>query len=136
MQERVQRLAARLQKWVRLRRTATRDRKVAIMLYGFPPGVGAAGTAALLNVPRSLEVMLGALREEGYDLGHSSDPIDGEAIVAALTAQAWSLFLLGWMRAYSQMSMQCAWTSSSWCCYRCEMSRGVPTLRSGTLRQI
>lgn len=34
--------------------------------------------------------MLGALREEGYDLGPSSDPVDGEAIVAALTAQVWS----------------------------------------------
>ncbi len=28
------------------------DRKLAILLYGFPPGVGATGTAALLNVPR------------------------------------------------------------------------------------
>ena len=28
------------------------ERKVAILLYGFPPGVGATGTAALLQVPR------------------------------------------------------------------------------------
>ena len=28
--------------------------QVAIVLYGYPPGIGATGTAALLNVPRSL----------------------------------------------------------------------------------
>ena len=28
------------------------DRKVAMLLYGFPPNVGATGTAALLNVPK------------------------------------------------------------------------------------
>jgi cobalamin biosynthesis Mg chelatase CobN len=35
------------------------------------------GTAALLNVPRSLEAMLAALREEGYDLGRAVqvDPV-------------------------------------------------------------
>lgn len=64
----------------------TQDRKVAILLYGFPPGVGATGTAALLNVPRSLEHTLAALRREGYDVG-SEGAIDGEAIVSALQAQ-------------------------------------------------
>ena len=86
--ERVVRLAERLKKWVALRRTPPPERRLAILLYGFPPGVGAAGTAALLNVPRSLEAVLRALREQGYDLGPGSDAeIDGEAIVAALRAQ-------------------------------------------------
>ena len=62
------------------------DRKVAILLYGFPPGVGATGTAALLNVPRSLEKTLAALRQQGYNVG-TGGAIDGEAIVAALQAQ-------------------------------------------------
>lgn len=38
------------------RRKATSERKVSILMYGFPPGVGATGTAALLNVPRSMKV--------------------------------------------------------------------------------
>jgi CobN/Magnesium Chelatase len=59
---------------------------VAILLYGFPPGVGATGTAALLNVPRSLEKTLAALRQQGYSVG-TDGAIDGEAIVAALQAQ-------------------------------------------------
>jgi cobalamin biosynthesis Mg chelatase CobN len=39
------------------------ERKLAILVYGFPPGVGATGTAALLNVPKSLENLLASLRE-------------------------------------------------------------------------
>lgn len=38
------------------------ERKLAILVYGFPPGVGATGTAALLNVPKSLERLLETLR--------------------------------------------------------------------------
>lgn len=56
------------------------------MLYGFPPGVGSVGTAALLNVPSSLESVLARLRDEGYDLGTAPGaPLPGgEAIVSAL----------------------------------------------------
>lgn len=63
------------------------DRKLAILLYGFPPGVGATGTAALLNVPKSLEKALKSLQAEGYDLGLTSEEIDGEAIIAGLKLQ-------------------------------------------------
>ena len=40
----------------------SQERRLAVLLYGFPPGVGATGTAALLNVPRSLAAMLNALK--------------------------------------------------------------------------
>lgn len=65
------------------------ERKLAILLYGFPPGVGATGTAALLNVPKSLEALLQQLAEQGYNLGQSANGgrIDGEAIVNALRMQ-------------------------------------------------
>ena len=43
-------------------------RKVAIVLYGFPPNAGAAGTAAYLAVFESLYNMLHAMKAEGYDL--------------------------------------------------------------------
>jgi magnesium chelatase subunit H len=45
------------------------ERRLAIVLYGFPPGYGATGTAALLNVPHSLMAVLKALKAEGYDVG-------------------------------------------------------------------
>jgi len=58
------------------------------MLYGFPPGVGATGTAALLNVPKSLEKLLESLRGEGYDLGleEGTQVPSGEDLVEALRA--------------------------------------------------
>ena len=62
--ERVTRLLHRIKKWTHLASTPAADRKLGILLYGFPPGVGAVGTAALLNVPESLEQTLKALRDQ------------------------------------------------------------------------
>ena len=77
--ERVQRLTGRIKTWVNLRQTPPADRKISIILYGFPPGYGATGTAALLNVPRSLLKFLKALKEKGYTVGDL--PEDGEEII-------------------------------------------------------
>ena len=77
--ERVQRLVARLQKWIILRQKPAAERKVAIILYGFPPGYGATGTAALLNVPRSLLKFLQVLKDRGYTVGDL--PEDGEELI-------------------------------------------------------
>ncbi|TVS06214.1 MAG: DUF3479 domain-containing protein [Cyanobium sp. PLM2.Bin73] len=80
--ERLRRLTGRLNAWIRLRRTPPPQRRLAIVLYGFPPGYGATGTAALLNVPASLMGLLEALRRQGYDLGDPADwPADGEELV-------------------------------------------------------
>ena len=65
----VRRLLARLKAKVRLRKKQAAERELAFICYGFPPNVGAVGTAALLNVERSLENVLLALHEGGYDLG-------------------------------------------------------------------
>ncbi|MGI0479249.1 cobaltochelatase subunit CobN [Geminocystis sp. CENA526] len=77
--ERVKRLTGRVNNWIKLRRKEKFDRKVAIILYGFPPGYGATGTAALLNVPKSLQKLLTALKEEGYNIDNI--PEDGEEIL-------------------------------------------------------
>jgi magnesium chelatase subunit H len=77
--ERVKRLTGRLKNWIQLRKTPASERKVAIILYGFPPGYGATGTAALLNVPRSLMKLLNGLKEQGYTVGEL--PADGEEII-------------------------------------------------------
>ncbi|MBD2065312.1 magnesium chelatase subunit H [Funiculus sociatus GB2-A5] len=77
--ERVQRLIGRLKKWISLRQKSTAERKIAIILYGFPPGYGATGTAALLNVPRSLLKFLHALKDQGYNIGEL--PEDGEELI-------------------------------------------------------
>ncbi|HEY9644578.1 MAG TPA: magnesium chelatase subunit H [Coleofasciculaceae cyanobacterium] len=77
--ERVQRLIHRVQNWVALRHKANAEKKLAIVLYGFPPGYGATGTAALLNVPKSLLNLLQALKEQGYAIGDLPD--DGETLI-------------------------------------------------------
>jgi magnesium chelatase subunit H len=66
--ERIEKLAARVQKQATLRRSQAADRKLAIVLFGFPPNAGAAGTAAYLSVFESLHNTLHALAAQGYDL--------------------------------------------------------------------
>ncbi|MEG3437576.1 magnesium chelatase subunit H [Pannus brasiliensis CCIBt3594] len=77
--DRVKRLTGRIKHWIALHKTPPAERKIAVILYGFPPGYGATGTAALLNVPRSLVKFLQALQEQGYNVGEI--PADGEEII-------------------------------------------------------
>jgi len=85
--ERVRKLTSRVKGWVRLRRTPKANRKIAVALYGFPPNVGAVGTAALLDVPKSLENLLKRLHSEGYDVGDfaTNPDANGESLVAAMS---------------------------------------------------
>jgi magnesium chelatase subunit H len=66
--ERIAALADKTARLARLRRLAAKDKHLAIVLYGFPPNAGAAGTAAYLGVFESLFNTLHALQAEGYDL--------------------------------------------------------------------
>ncbi|KEF41390.1 MAG: protoporphyrin IX magnesium chelatase [Cyanobium sp. CACIAM 14] len=87
--ERLRRLTGRLNAWIALRRKPPAERRLAIVLYGFPPGYGATGTAALLNVPESLMALLRALAAAGYDMGEL--PESGEALIARVKQadEAW-----------------------------------------------
>ena len=64
--ERIDRLADRVARLVGLRHTPIAERKVAIVLFNFPPNSGAAGTAAHLSVFESLFNTLSAMQDEGY----------------------------------------------------------------------
>ena len=64
--ERAAMLAARVARLVALRRSARANRKVAAVLFNFPPNAGATGTAAYLAVFHSLHNTLTALRDAGY----------------------------------------------------------------------
>ncbi|MEM6415073.1 MAG: magnesium chelatase subunit H [Pseudomonadota bacterium] len=66
--ERAEMLAARVDTLVNLRRKARGQRKVAIVLYNFPPNSGATGTAAFLSVFESLFNTLNAMANAGYDV--------------------------------------------------------------------
>jgi magnesium chelatase subunit H len=59
-------LAARVDRLIALRRAARAERKVAMVLFNFPPNAGNTGTAAHLAVFESLHRTLIAMREAGY----------------------------------------------------------------------
>ncbi len=79
--ERIGALADKVARLAALRRSTVSDRKVAIVLYGFPPNAGAVGTAAYLSVFESLHNTLHAMVREGYDL---SPPATVEALREAV----------------------------------------------------
>mgnify|MGYP006282206047 CR=1 FL=1 len=64
--ERAERLAARVARKVQLRRKERAQRKIAVVLFNFPPNAGAVGTAAYLAVFRSVHNTLRRLAAEGY----------------------------------------------------------------------
>ncbi|MBX9931793.1 MAG: magnesium chelatase subunit H [Methylobacterium sp.] len=66
--ERADMLAARVERLVSLRRKDRAERKVAIVLFGFPPNAGSIGTAAFLSVYQSLHNTLKAMKAEGYSV--------------------------------------------------------------------
>ena len=66
--ERAEMLAARVAKLVALRRRPAPERRVAMVLFNFPPNGGAVGTAAHLSVFESVYGTLAAMRDAGYRL--------------------------------------------------------------------
>ena len=75
--ERALMLAARITKLVALRRSERAARKVAIVIFNFPPNAGNIGTAAYLSVFESMFHTLVAMKAQGYsvDLPDSIDAL-------------------------------------------------------------
>ena len=75
--ERALMLAARVSKLVALRRTEHALRKVAVVIFNFPPNAGNIGSAAYLSVFESMFHTLTAMKAQGYtvDLPDSVDAL-------------------------------------------------------------
>jgi len=75
--ERAVMLAARVSKLVALRRSERAVRKVAVVIFNFPPNAGNIGSAAYLSVFESMFHTLTAMRAQGYsvDLPDSVDAL-------------------------------------------------------------
>jgi magnesium chelatase subunit H len=73
--ERTAMLAARVSKLVALRKSEKANRKVALVIFNFPPNAGRVGTAAHLSVFESVFNTLTSLKAEGYtvDVPNSVD---------------------------------------------------------------
>lgn len=66
--ERAARLAARVDKLVTLRRSSRGARRIAMVLFNFPPNSGGVGTAQNLAVFESLYNTMKTMRAEGYTI--------------------------------------------------------------------
>ena len=66
--ERIASLAEKVKRLSNLRRKENADKKVGIVLFGFPPNAGAVGTAAYLSVFESLHNTLKRMAANGYTL--------------------------------------------------------------------
>jgi magnesium chelatase subunit H len=75
--ERVEVLADRVDRLVALRRAPRSERKLALVIFNFPPNAGNTGTAAYLSVFASLFNTMRELRDAGYrvDLPESVDAL-------------------------------------------------------------
>ncbi|WP_416914830.1 MAG: magnesium chelatase subunit H [Roseicyclus sp.] len=64
--ERIDSLVEKTRRMALLRRKANAEKKVGIVLFGFPPNAGAIGTAAYLSVFESLFNTLTRMKADGY----------------------------------------------------------------------
>ena len=79
--ERAEKLAARVANLAALHRSKRADRKVAIVLFNFPPNAGNTGTAAYLSVFESLHRVLIGMKHAGYTV---EPPATVDALRAAI----------------------------------------------------
>ena len=81
--ERAEMLAARVNKLVALRRGKVAQRKVAVVVFNFPPNAGNIGSAAYLSVFESLFHTLVAMKAQGYrvDVPESIDALRESILV-------------------------------------------------------
>jgi magnesium chelatase subunit H len=83
VQDRLDRLAQQALGYITLRRRANKDKKLAIVVYNYPPNQGNTATAALMDVPASLIALLDKLRAAGYTVGDY--PRDPQTLARCIT---------------------------------------------------
>ncbi|MFA5074147.1 MAG: cobaltochelatase subunit CobN [Nitrospirota bacterium] len=67
--ERVQRLTDRIQAWINLQDKPNKDKRIALLLYTYPPGKHNIGASYLNVLPESIFLMLNRMKEESYFIG-------------------------------------------------------------------
>jgi cobaltochelatase CobN len=108
--ERVARCASLAVRFARLRRTPNAAKRIAVVLSSYPTKNARVGNAVGLDTPASAVRVLEALRADGYDLGVSPLPADGDTLMHALLARG------GYDREYltaEQLDQAAGWTSAA-----------------------
>jgi cobalamin biosynthesis Mg chelatase CobN len=82
--------ARRIARRVRLRHRANQDKKIAVILFNFPPNLGNAGTAMYLDVFASLYQFLTELKTAGYQVDLPDDvDVFRQQVVEGNAMQLW-----------------------------------------------
>ncbi|MDX9692578.1 MAG: cobaltochelatase subunit CobN [Methanothermobacter sp.] len=66
--ERMEKFSKRILNWLKLKNKDNHEKKIAIIIYNYPPGEGNLGSAGYLDVFKSLKRFLKKLKRQGYDL--------------------------------------------------------------------
>ncbi|MEM2957940.1 MAG: magnesium chelatase subunit H [Candidatus Jordarchaeaceae archaeon] len=69
IEDRIERIAGRILNWLNLRKKKNSEKRIAIVIYNYPPGESNVGNAAYLDVFASLDKILERLRKENYNVG-------------------------------------------------------------------
>ncbi|HIH61255.1 MAG TPA: cobaltochelatase subunit CobN [Methanobacteriales archaeon] len=66
--ERMEKFSKRILNWLKLKNKENHEKKIAIVIYNYPPGEGNLGSAGYLDVFKSLEIFLKKLKKHGYKI--------------------------------------------------------------------
>ena len=66
--DRVGHIAGRIRDWIKLKDKPNKEKKIAIIIYNYPPGEENIGKAAYLDVFESVKRLLERLKEKGYEV--------------------------------------------------------------------
>ena len=81
LDDEIKNIIAKANSWIKLKKKANKDKKIAIIYYNHPPGRHNIG-ADNLNVPKSLFKILTELKAQGYEVGKL--PANDEALLDIL----------------------------------------------------
>ncbi|WP_077369016.1 magnesium chelatase subunit H [Anaerosalibacter sp. Marseille-P3206] len=68
IEDRVTKVISRINNWINLRKKPNKDKKVAIICYNYPPGEDNIFGGAFLDTFVSIEKIMSALKDEGYNV--------------------------------------------------------------------
>jgi len=66
--DRVERIALRIRRWMELKKKNNAQKRIAIIIYNYPPGEANLGVASYLDVFASVQRILEALLDKGYSV--------------------------------------------------------------------
>ncbi len=75
LEERVSKIASRINGWIRLKRKGNSEKRLAIIIYNYPPGEENLGAASYLDVFSSVSRLLQRLADEGYSVDLPKRPL-------------------------------------------------------------